>query len=93
MSSDSDRTVFDDSVEPQDTTVLFESKKWSYITDSTSSNGNFNGQIQFNLDTLSSQNQFSSLADAYIQFPVKLTIANGSVATTQAIILMLRTKF
>jgi hypothetical protein len=76
MSSASDRTVFEESVEGQDNVNLFESKKWTYITDSTSSNGAFSGQIQFDLNTLSSQNQWTDLSQAVITFPVKLTIAN-----------------
>ena len=84
MSSASDRLVFEESVEGQDNVNLFESKKWTYITDSTSSNGQFSGQIQFDLNTLSSQNQWTSLSEAIIQFPVKLTIKNGSVATAPA---------
>lgn len=81
MSYESDKVVFEESVEPQDNVNLFESKKWTYITDSTSSNGQFSGQIQFDLNTLSSQNQWTDLSQAIIQFPVKLTIRNGSTAT------------
>lgn len=79
--SASDKTVFEESVEAQDNVNLFESKKWTYITDSTSSNGNFSGQMQFDLNTLSSQNQWTDLSQAVITFPVKLTIKNGSTAT------------
>lgn len=81
MSSVSDKVVFEESVEGQDNVNLFEAKKWTYITDSSSTNGSFNGQLQFDLNTLSSQNQYSDLSQAVIQFPVKLTIKNGSVAT------------
>lgn len=76
MSSESDKVVFEESVEGQDNVNLFEAKKWTYITDSSSSNGVFSGQIQFDLNTLSSQNQWTSLSDAIIQFPVKLTLTN-----------------
>ena len=58
MASASDKTVFEESVEGQDNVNLFESKKWTYITDSSSTNGQFNGQLQFDLNTLSSQNQW-----------------------------------
>jgi len=74
MSSDSDRVAFDESVSAQDNSNLFQAKKWTYITDSTSSAGVFTGQIQFDLGTLSSQNQWTDLSQAYIQFPVKLSI-------------------
>lgn len=84
MSSESDKIVFEESLEGQDNVNLFESKKWTYITDSTSSNGQFSGQIQFDLNTLSSQNQWTDLSQAYIQFPIKLTIKNGSVETAPA---------
>jgi hypothetical protein len=84
MSSEADRTVYDTSVEGQDNVNLFEAKKWTYITDSSSANGQFNGQIQFDLNTLSSQNQWTSLSEAVITFPVKLTIKNGSTATAPA---------
>lgn len=84
MSSDSDRVIFDDALEPQDNTVLFQSKKWTNITDSSSSGGVFNGQLQFNLDTLSSQNQWTDLKNSYIQFPCKLTIKSSTTIGTAA---------
>jgi hypothetical protein len=78
MSSESDKTAYDLSVEQQDNVNLFESKKWTYITDSTSANGLFSGQIQFDLNTLSSQNQWTDLSQAVVTFPVKLSLSNGS---------------
>lgn len=84
MSSASDKTVFEESVEGQDNVNLFESKKWTYITDSTSSNGQFSGQIQFDLNTLSSQNQWTDLSQAVITFPVKLSIKNNTAAAPSA---------
>jgi hypothetical protein len=84
MSSASDKTVFEESVEGQDNVNLFESKKWTYITDSTSSNGQFSGQIQFDLNTLSSQNQWTDLSQAVITFPVKLSIKNNVAAAPAA---------
>lgn len=87
MSSDSDHVAFGESVDPQDNTVLFQQKRWTYITDSTSNGGVFNGQLQFDLNTLSSQNQWTDLSQAYIQFPVKLSInsATGATAETHVI--------
>lgn len=86
MSSSADQIAFSDSVDDQDKTVLFQDKKWCYITDSSSNGGVFNGQLQFDLNTLSSQNQWTDLSEAYIQFPVKLTLranaADGSVSTS-----------
>lgn len=76
MSSNSDKVVFEESVDAQENVNLFESKKWTYITDSSSSNGAFNGQLQFDLNTLSSQNQWTDLSQAVITFPVKLSIQN-----------------
>lgn len=88
MSSDSDQYVFENSVEAQENPNLFQSKKWTYITDSTSSNGTFTGQLQFDLGTLSSQNQWTNLSEAYIQFPVKLSLTNvNAVAPGTATIL------
>ena len=84
MSSDSDRVAFDESVSAQDNTCLFSQKRWTYITDSTSNGGVFNGQIQFDLNTLSSQNQWTDLSQAYIQFPVKLSINSATAVGTAA---------
>lgn len=84
MSGTSDKTVFEESVEGQDNVNLFESKKWTYITDSTSSNGQFSGQIQFDLNTLSSQNQWTDLSQAVITFPVKLSIKNNTAVAPSA---------
>lgn len=88
MSSNADNFVLQESVQEQDNTVLFQAKRWTYITDSSSNGGVFNGQLQFDLNTLSSQNQWTDLSQAYIQFPVKLTLrANAADAgvTTSAI--------
>lgn len=85
MSSSSDQVVFQESVEGQDHSNLFQSKKWTYITDASSSNGTFNGQLQFDLNTLSSQNQWTDLSQAYIQFPVKLSIKNNNAVAPGAI--------
>lgn len=81
MSSNADNFAFQESASEQDKTVLFQAKRWTYITDSSSNGGVFNGQLQFDLNTLSSQNQWTDLSQAYIQFPVKLTLrANATDA-------------
>ena len=85
MPSESDKVVFEESVEGQDNVNLFESKKWTYITDTTSSNGNFSGQLQFDLNTLSSQCQWTDLSQAIIQFPVKLSIKNNTNTAPSAV--------
>lgn len=76
MSSESDKVVFDASVDRGDNVNLFQNKKWTYITDSSSANGQFNGQLQWDLNTLSSQNQWTDLSQAVLTFPVKLSISN-----------------
>lgn len=73
MSSDSDKYVLQQSLEEQDNSALFQSKRWTYVTDSSSNNGNFNGQIQFDLNTLSSQSSWVDLSQGVIRFPVKIT--------------------
>ena len=78
MSSVADQYTFQESVEEQDNTPLFQDKKWTYITDSSSISGNFSGQVQFDLNTLSSQNQWTDLSEAVIQVPIKLSIQNTS---------------
>ncbi|KAI9995027.1 hypothetical protein PInf_011929 [Phytophthora infestans] len=86
MSSDSDKVVFDEAVTQPDKTVLFQSKKWTYINDNSSNGGVFTGQLQFNLNTLANLNQWSDLSQALIQFPVQLRITNtGAAATTTSI--------
>lgn len=80
MSSDSDRFVVQRALDEEDTSSLFQAKRWTNITDTSSSGGVFgSGQLQFDLCTLSSQNQWTDLSQAYVQFPVKLTIT-GSTA-------------
>ena len=78
MSSVADQYSFQESVEEQENTPLFQDKKWTYITDSSSISGNFSGQVQFDLNTLSSQNQWTDLSEAVIQVPIKLSIQNTS---------------
>lgn len=77
MSSESDQYVYMTSVEPQDNVSLFEEKKYTYVTDSNSNGGIFTSQMQFDLQNLSSNN-WVDLKEAYIQFPVKLTIKNDN---------------
>lgn len=81
MSSDSDKFVFQNALEEQDNNSLFQAKRYTYVVDSSSANGQFSGQLQFDLNTLSSQNQWTSLREAVIQFPIKLTIKNNDANT------------
>lgn len=78
MSSEADKDVYRASVEPQDNVNLFEAKKWTYVTDA--SNGQFSGQIQWNLQNLGNQNQWTDLSQAVLTFPVKLLLKNGGVS-------------
>lgn len=85
MSSSADQIAFSNSVDEQENTVLFQDKKWTQISDSSSNGGVFNGQLQFDLNTLSSQNQFTDLSEGYIQFPIRLTLrSTGTVSNTAA---------
>ncbi|GMF42229.1 unnamed protein product [Phytophthora lilii] len=87
MSSASDISTFKHSVEPAPAETLFRDKKWTYIQDSTSNTGQYAGQIQFNLSTISSQAAFVNREEAVIELPVKLQILNGgasSVTSTAA---------
>jgi uncharacterized MAPEG superfamily protein len=85
MSSNADNLAFQESASEQDNTVLFQAKRWTYITDSSSNGGVFNGQLQFDLNTLSSQNQWTDLSQAYIQFPVKLTLRANAADSAVAV--------
>ncbi|GMF47693.1 unnamed protein product [Phytophthora fragariaefolia] len=78
MSSASDLSAFEHSVEPATGEVLFSGKKWTYIQDSSSTSGQYSGQIQLNLSSISSQAAFVNWSEAVIQLPVKLQILNGS---------------
>ncbi|ETM53601.1 hypothetical protein L914_02934, partial [Phytophthora nicotianae] len=49
--------------------------------DSTSNTGQYAGQIQFNLSTISSHAAFVNWEEAIIELPVKLQILNGGAAT------------
>lgn len=75
MSSDSDKVVFEKALEPEDNTILFQGKKWTYITDNSSNGGTFSSQLQFNLNTLANLDQWTDLSQGIITFPVKLNIA------------------
>lgn len=81
MSSDADQFVLQEALDEEPTTSLFQAKRWTYVTDTSSSNGQFSGQLQFDLNTLSSQNQWTDLKEGVIQFPVKLTIKNNDAST------------
>lgn len=76
MSSESDRALFDQSVQPFDETVLFQDRKTAYIVDSSSNGGQFSSQIQFNLNTLSSQADWVSLKDCYVNIPIRVKVKN-----------------
>lgn len=80
MSSEADKLVFENAMEPDNNVNLFEAKKWTYVTDS--SNGQFNGQIQFDLNAVKNQNQFTNLSECVVNFPIKLLLKNGASATT-----------
>ena len=84
MVNESDAYVLEQSLSKQDNSNVFENKKWTYVTDSTSSNGAFSGQIQFDLSNLSNANQFTNLAESVITFPVKLSIKNTTGAAPAA---------
>ncbi|KAG4041451.1 hypothetical protein PC123_g23038 [Phytophthora cactorum] len=87
MSTASDIAAFEHSVEPAPAETLFRDKKWTDIQDSTSNTGQYAGQIQFNLSTISSQAAFVNWQKAIIELPVKLQILNGgsgSVTPTTA---------
>jgi len=85
MSSQSDRVAFDNAVQPHDETILFKDKNWTYIVDSTSNGGNFNSQLQFDLNTLASQSQWVNLSEAYIQVPVRVKIKNVGGASAASV--------
>lgn len=84
MSTASDISAFEHSVEPVPAEVLFRDKKWTYIQDSTSNTGQYSGQIQFNLSTISSQASYVNWQEAFIEIPVKLQILNGGASITLA---------
>jgi len=74
MILEGDEVAFESSVKDNEETVLFNEKKYVFITDATSNQGSFSsGQIQFVLDTLHSQSDWISLKEAVVEFPVKIT--------------------
>ena len=80
MSSAADHYAFEHSVQSTNDDAVFSAKKWTYIQDSTSNNGQYQGQIQFNLSTISSQAAFVNWEEAVIELPIKLQILNGGTA-------------
>lgn len=73
--SEGDSYVFEGSVSDNVDHQLFHSKKYNFIVDATSNQGNFSGgQIQFVLDTLNSQSQWVDLREAVVEFPTKITV-------------------
>jgi hypothetical protein len=81
MSTASDISAYEHSVEASTSEVFFNSKKWVYIQDSTSNTGAYSGQIQLNLSTLSSQAAYLDMSEAVIEIPVKLQILNASATS------------
>ncbi len=90
MSSDGDHVAVQTSMNDNladASTVHFNDKNFTFITDSTSNSGSFSsGQIQFDLSTLNSQSQWINLSEAVIEFPVKITATLNNTATTTAAI-------
>jgi hypothetical protein len=78
MSTTADLSAFEHSVEPSTSEVLFSSKKWTYIQDSSSTSGQYSGQIQLNLSSISSQASFVNWQEAVIPLPVKLQIVSNT---------------
>jgi len=69
-----DQVVFENSIKSNEEHILFEDKKYTFIVDTTSNSGVFaSNQIIFNLKTLSSQSDWTSLAEAVVEFPIKIT--------------------
>lgn len=93
MSSDGDVVAVQNSLNDNladASTVYFNDKNFTFITDSTSNSGSFtSGQIQFDLSTLNSQSQWINLNEAVIEFPVKVTAsvltAGTGAETTKSI--------
>lgn len=85
MSSDADHVAVQTSMNDNladASTVHFNDKNFTFITDSTSNSGSFSsGQIQFDLSTLNSQSQWINLSEAVIEFPVKVTAAVTTAGT------------
>lgn len=79
MSSEGDRIVFEQSISDtrdESSDMIFTDQNWTFITDTTSNSGNFSGQIQFDLSTLSSQSQWVDLSQAVIEFPIRMTCSS-----------------
>ena len=74
--SDGDQVVYMNSMEEKDLSVPFQSKQYLEITDISSTNRVFNGQVKFDLSNLSSLYQFADLSEAYIEAPVRFGIRN-----------------
>lgn len=85
MATEADQVMVETSTRNNAEPLFFTEKKTNFITDSSSNSGNFSsGQISFDLSTFSSQN-WQSLSEATIEFPVKITaelsVAAGATAT------------
>lgn len=80
MENQADQVIFEQSISDNKDVPLFQEKKYTYITDSTSNSGVFSsGQIQFDLSTFSSQSQWISLKEAVLQIPYRIT---GTLTTS-----------
>ncbi len=91
--SDSDIFQFNSTLHDnlaESTTVPFNDKRYTFITDSTSNSGSFSGgMITFDLATLASQSQRLNLKEAVINFPInvyaKISTAGTGTETTKTI--------
>jgi len=85
MSGEGDQVIFQTTVEDRReeySNVLFKDKNYNMIVDQTSNSGSFaSNMISFDLSTLASQGQWTSLSEAVIEFPVKIS-ATATVAST-----------
>jgi len=82
MASESDVYVFEESVEAQERKLLFKDKNWLTVNDNSSTNGSYNGQVNFDLSVLASQGHFVDLSQAYVQFPIRLRMTGTSAVST-----------
>lgn len=80
MSTASDTSSHENSAESAQGETYFSSKKWTYIQDSSSNTGQYQGQIQFNLSSISSQAAYVNWEEAFIQIPIRLQINNSSAS-------------
>jgi len=71
--SDGDEFIFESSIKDNEKHNIFNEKRYNFIVDQTSNQGAFSsGQMQWSLKTMSSQQQWTSLKEAVIEFPIKI---------------------